>query len=442
MAADHAQQHYRWNFGLWVLETAAWMFATAFIDSTTVLPVLVLTLSGSPLLASIILSIRYAGQGWPQLIAASLVSGRRYKKSFYLLAVIPGRLALLVPAVLLFTGYADRTVVVASVLLAYLAFWISEGFSIVPWTDMVGKTIPAMRRGRLFAVMHVAGGILGIMAGAGIRTILRDPQWPFPSGYGVLFGLALVAVSVSTLAMALLREPPSPEHEERYSTWALVKDIPNLLRTMPQFRLLVLLQALFGFSVLPAPFYILYVTGFLREILPGAPGVESQGVGIFLAVQTSGMIVGNAFLGHIGDRYGNRSLLRLLAVLHVIVPITAIIAGLVAGAGVPGWAVYAAFMPTFFIFGGLLSATWMGVTNFLLELAPEHDRPAFIAVTNALNLPAIVLPLLGGLLLRTIGYTFIFLIAALVLSYTLLITRWLHDPRWEHDHPGVPPPSD
>ena len=77
------------------------MFATAFIDSTTVLPVLVQTLSDSPFLASLLLSIRYAGQGWPQLIAASQVSGKAYRKTFYILAVLPGRLILLWPALLL-----------------------------------------------------------------------------------------------------------------------------------------------------------------------------------------------------------------------------------------------------------------------------------------------------------------------------------------------------
>lgn len=423
-----AWPHARRNFTLWTVETAAWVFATAFIDSTTVLPVLMLGLSDSPFLASLIISIRYGGQTLPQLLAAALVSGRPTRKDFYVRATLPGRLALLWPAILMLQG-APAGAVVPAILLAYLAFWTSEGLSIVPWTDMLGKTVPPTRRGRLFALMHVIGGILGIAAGVSIRALLHHPNLPFPRGYGVMFLLAVGGLLLSTLALALLREPPSPPGEARYSAWALVRDIPNLLRGSAQFRLLVLVQALFGFAVMPAPLYILYAAGLLAGARPGG-AVEAPGVGVFLAIQTAGMIVGNALLGHIGDHYGNRLLLRALALLHALVPLLATLSGtIIALVEVPAWAVYALFAPTFFGYGALLGSTWMGVTNYLLEIAPEHDRPAYIAVANALTLPAIILPMLGGLLLPLVGYHPLFLAAALVLLLTFFLTKRLPEPR-------------
>ncbi|HOS42389.1 MAG TPA: MFS transporter [Armatimonadota bacterium] len=152
-------------------------------------------------------------------------------------------------------------------------------------------------------------------------------------------------------------------------------------------------------------------------------------MGIFLAIQTGGMIVGNALLGHLADRRGNRLLLRALALLHALVPLCAVLAGLIAGEAAPAWRVYLLFAPTFFGYGALLGSTWMGVTNYLLEIAPEHDRPAYIAVTNALNLPAIVLPMVGGLALTAVGYTPIFLLAAAVLLGAFFLTRALPEPR-------------
>jgi hypothetical protein len=92
MIPRETERYYRWNFRIWVVETSLWMFSTALIDSTTVLPVLMQALSNSPFLAGLLLSIRYAGQGWPQLIAASLVSGKPYRKAFYFRAALPGRL--------------------------------------------------------------------------------------------------------------------------------------------------------------------------------------------------------------------------------------------------------------------------------------------------------------------------------------------------------------
>ena len=439
MILPAAQRHYRWNFTFWVVETASWMFGTAFIDTTTILPVLVQLLSDSPVLVGLIVSIRYAGQGWPQLFAASMVSGTPRKKFFYLRVVAPGRLLLLWPALLLLAGITRPTLILPAVLLAYLAFWVSEGFSIVPWVDMLGKTVPPRRRGRLFAVMYAVGGGLGILAGGITRAVLRDR--PFPNSYGNLFLFSLGGAILSTVAIGLLREPPSPANEEQYSTWALIKDIPNLLRAMPQFRLLVQLQALFGFAILPSPFYVIYATELLHRAAPAARSGASVGVGVFLAVQTAATIFGNTLWGYLSDRYGNRLLLRVLAIVHILVPLSAILAGYIAFAGASFWTIMLGFSVTFFGYGALIGSTWMAVTNFLLELAPKHDRPAYIAVTNALNIPAFVLPLLGGLLLHALGYLTIFAIAAVFLLFAAILTRWLEEPREMLAHLPHPPPE-
>jgi MFS family permease len=338
----------------------------------------------------------------------------------------------------LLLGVKTPSIAVTAILVAYLAFWVSEGFSIVPWVDMVGKTVPANRRGLLFAVMHIIGGMLGITAGVLVRQILQGTRMPFPAGYGVLFAMALVVIVISTSAVAFLREPPSPPNEEQYSTRALLKDIPNLLRGNAQFRLLVALQALFGFAFLAAPFYILFASDRLRHaVFSHGAGEQALGVGFFLAAQTAGLIVGNAVWGQLADRYGSRLLLRALSFVHVLVPLSAAAAGLVAR-GTPAWIIYLAFTPVFFGFGALITGTWMALTNFLLDIAPVHDRPAYIAVTNTLNIPAVVLPMAGGLLLRVIGFQWIFLIAAFFLAYAFLLSGKLTEPREPRAHPHSP----
>ncbi len=436
MTHSDIEAHYPQNFRRWTVETSLWMLATTLIDGTTVLPVLVLGLSDSPFLASLLVSIRYAGQGLPQLIAAAWVSGQPYRKPFYFRAVVPGRLLLLWPALMLLLGGQPRALTVAAVLIAYLAFWVSEGFSIVPWVDMVGKTIPPARRGFLFAVMHILGGLLGISAGVLVRH-LTGAATDFPRGYGILFALSLAIITISTSALATLREPPSPPHEERYTTRALILDIPNLLRTHRQYRLLIVLQGLLGFALLPAPLYILFASDWLARFAETGPGAQSLGVGTFLAVQTAGMIVGNAVWGHLADRHGSRLALRLLAVTHALVPLTAIGAAWVLPSA-PAWAVYVAFLPTFFGFGAVGTGTWLVLTNFLLDISPEHDRPAHIAVANALNLSAVILPMAGGLLLHLLGFHFLFLVSSLFLWVAVLLSARLIEPRRHQPHPQSP----
>ena len=268
--------------------------------------------------------------------------------------------------------------------------------------------------------MHLVGGMLAIVAGLIVRLVL--PHLSSPTGYSLLFALALAALVISTGVLLLLREPPSPPHEEVYSTRALIRDIPNLLRTNPSLRRLVGLQALFGFAVLPAPLYILYA----GQRLLAATGI--RGVGIFLILQAAGTIVGNVVLGHIGDRLGYRFLLRILAAAHALVPVSALLAG-AAAPHLPISVLPATFGVTFFAYGALSTGTWMAITNYLLEIAPAHDRPAYIAVTNALNISAVVLPLLGGLLVGSIGYAVIFIGASVILLAASFLAVGLHEPR-------------
>ena len=152
------------------------------------------------------------------------------------------------------------------------------------------------------------------------------------------------------------------------------------------------------------------------------------------------MIVGNAVLGHVGDRYGNRQLLRVLAIMHILVPSFALLAGLLAGHA-PVWGLYLTLAPTFFGFYVLQGGTWMGITNYLLDIAPPHDRPAFIAVGNALNISAIILPMVGGLLLARLGYMLIFLIAILFLLLAFVLTCYLVEPRKTHAYYHAAPPE-
>ncbi len=428
---------YHWNYRCWVLETATWVGGTAFIDATTVLPVLVLALSHSPFLAGLIISIRYAGQSWPQLIAASLVSGKP-RKPFFFRVVLPGRLALLWPGVVLLLGMTRPAIALSAVLLAYLAFWISEGFSVVPWVDMVGNTIPPRRRGRMFASMYSIGGLLGIGAGLLVNTVLHAFRRHFPGGYGLLFVLAFCGVSLSTLAIVFLREPPPQPHEERYSTLALIKDIPH--------------PAAYGSAVSPADraAITLRVLAVARALLHPVRGPARAP-----AHARSRILRHLVFSGGANDRDDLRQCGVGPCRRSLWQPPAAAPAGghsyprprpshcwpAVLAGHAPGWMLYLALTPTFFGFCVLQGGTWMGVTNYLLDIAPAHDRPAFIAVGNALNIPAVILPMVGGLLLARLGYQVIFLIAVFFLCLALVLTFFLVEPRTTHTYYHAAPPE-
>jgi MFS family permease len=70
--------------------------------------------------------------------------------------------------------------------------------------------------------------------------------------------------------------------------------------------------------------------------------------------------------------------------------------------------VYAA---TFFLNGAAGGGSWMGYTNYVLELAPDEIRPLFLGLASTLCSPVVVMPLIGGLLLSVVSYPALFGIA-------------------------------
>jgi MFS family permease len=82
-----------------------------------------------------------------------------------------------------------------------------------------------------------------------------------------------------------------------------------------------------------------------------------------------------------------------------------------------------------FLSGGAVpGAFWMGITNYLFELADHQQRPRYIALLNFLSLPGALFPLLIGWLLNFLPYHLVFgFIAASGLTASILSRRM---PAW------------
>jgi MFS family permease len=140
--------------------------------------------------------------------------------------------------------------------------------------------------------------------------------------------------------------------------------------------------------------------------------------------QTAGALLSNPLWGWWGDRRGKRELLHAVAALGAVPALMtlALIASDIA---------LEARLPLFAIVFAVLGAAGNGGTiaqlGYLMEISPDHDRPAYSGYFSALVGPAALLPLAGGALIEAAGMSVLFAASAGAAALQWLVIRRLRE---------------
>jgi MFS-type transporter involved in bile tolerance (Atg22 family) len=178
------------------------------------------------------------------------------------------------------------------------------------------------------------------------------------------------------------------------------------LREDRAFARIIGIRLLSGCDGLALGFYILFAT---REL-----GLPPETVGLFTAAQTAGRIVASIVLGAVAERLGSHRVVQVATALSLSAPLMGL-ALIITGPGASALA--AALLAWVFIaIGVTLNASMLGYYNYVLELAPAGQRPTYIGLLNTISGLLVVLPTLGGWLLRSTSYTVLFALTAAILS--------------------------
>src|SRR5262249_7315967 len=147
--------HFRWNFGVLLIDASAFFMGLAFFDSTTVLPVLLSKLGAANWQIGLTRFIQTLGFTLPSLLGAHYIHGLANHKSYLLRVCAVARAAfLLLPIILIQSGERRPAVALAILLAVYSILWLGDGAGAVSWFDIVAKTIPLRVRGRFFGAMQ------------------------------------------------------------------------------------------------------------------------------------------------------------------------------------------------------------------------------------------------------------------------------------------------
>ncbi len=375
--------------------------AMAFLGPTTILPALVRLLGGGPIVVGSLGTIQSGGWLLPQVLAGRWVANQPRVRRQILLPAYAGRFVLIlaVPAV---WWLASRSpgLALAGLLLGYISFVVGDALSSVGWIELLGKVVPLERRGRFVGAGQALVGLLGMIAGLVVRGILARPGSLVVS-HLMLVSLAALFFMLGTTGTVLVREPPGAMQEERQPAWRdYLPRLAAILRRDRRFAWLVAVRWLAGLGDMAGTFYTPFASDRMR--------IPEQAIGLFVSAGVLGGLLSGVFLGYLSDRRGSARVIAAALALRCLCPTLA----LLAAAALPRASQLA--VGTFFLIftlAGMANGGYMiGFMNYILEIAPPHERGSYVALANTLGGLLLVAPLVAGWLVQVASYEVLFAI--------------------------------
>jgi MFS family permease len=408
----------RRNYRLGVISGIAFELYKVFLSTPLVMTWFLSELTHSNLLIGLLIPIDYGGWYFLQFVLSNHVQRRGYTLPIYrrMAAIRIPALGLLAAAAFVLQ---DRTVLLWAFMFLFTVHAVASGVAGLPFLDVVLKTVPARRRGMYFGWRRFLGGILGLAAG-GVVTWVLSNRFPlsFPDNYAVLFSLGFLVVALYTGSFSLIDEPVgevNPAHvgivQQFRRALALARRDENYARYLG-IRMMI---AVTGFAT---PFYTVYARR--------RAGVSEDIVGVYLMALTLSALIANLIFGLVGDRYGNRRLLRLMSILSLVPPGLAFLS---ASGGMGGGSPALSFALVFVFYGLQTSADIIGSYNYVMELAPALERAIYIGFANGLAGLVYLLSPAAGALVDAFGFRPLFLFAGSCAMIATYLSFRLVEPR-------------
>ncbi|HSS65172.1 MAG TPA: MFS transporter [Gammaproteobacteria bacterium] len=353
------------NFLLNLANGCASKLAEQLAGPNLVLPVMLASIGAPVYLIALLMPIKQAGSLIPQLAVARQIRAFRLRKWFWTGAGSVQSLCLVLMALALVS--APPHLAGPWIVFLLLVFSVASGVGSVAFQDVMGKTIPKGRRGRLLSGRAAIGGVLTLAAGL-VLNLERGETVPVSLFLALLLGAAALWAAAA-IAFALADETPGATSGGRSMLSELVSGMA-LVRDSRTYRRYLCARAGLLAAEVALPFYALYIAN--------AAGSGSDVLGTLIISVAVANIVSSPIWGALSDRSG-RVAMALSGALSVMTGLLLLALGAFSEA-LPHW-LYG--LP--FLLGGIAEAgVRVSRKTYLVDIAPEADRPLYTAFSNTL----------------------------------------------------------
>ena len=404
------------------------------IHQTAVVPVVLERYGLSPTMIGMVLSLYTIGLTVPLLPVASFISHRPMRKKWLSRFIFAGRMPFLFAALAMLFLPEYTVIVVVLYSLSFGAFWFSEGMGFSPYIDLIGRTLPPQWRGRMFAWMQSFGGILAAVVGfMFVPRIMNTAAENFTQAQGLMTGAVFIALMIGVVFIAGMKEQPA-RVEPKKSLFQLIREIPTLLKQEPVFARMTVVQLL----VISYPMSYSFVMLGAKQHLGGTGGVSVVALtGIFLVVERIGAITAAWGWGYINDHKGGLATMRYAGMLFLASSLFPLLLELtLTPENTASWPFSPLYLygVVFFFVGSSMEGFWTATSIYTLDLISESRRAIYVALKQTMYLPALLWPVIGGLIVEHVSYTAVYAVNAVVMTAGMWVMRGLVEARGRVHH--------
>lgn len=415
--SQETPDHLKRNFWLGVISGGAYHVYMTMLSTELVMTWFLSELTDSNLLISLLVPIEMGSWFFLQLILSGYVQRQpRAMPLYWVMAVI--RLAstgLLSLAAFTLDGSGVLLLVTFAM---FTANHVAAGVAALPFLNIVAKTIPPTRRGIYFGWRRFGGGLLGLFGGVLVKAILAPDFMPFPNNYALLFFLGFLSTVVLVGSFSFIVEPEEVADSQYVSLGEQLRRAIRLPARDRNYGRYLGIRAAITVANYAPPFYAVYARRALN-----AP---EDMVGIYLIGTTLASVFFNLISGRIGDRYGNRLLVRLSALTAALPPLVALLIVYLPEIGLDKILLFTLV----FVFRGLhVTVNSIGSNTYVMELVPSVQRVLYLGFANGVVGLAFFASPLGGAIVDWLGFEPLFIFSLACSLVAVIFSLGLTEPR-------------
>lgn len=398
------------NYHALSAEGSLFFAGLAFMDVNAVIPVFVFTYTQSLKLAGLATTLDLSARIISQLLIGPYVKSIRNLPAYITRIALLFRPLPFLMVPILFSPLANLTIVLLF-LAIYGLFFLGDGLVLVPWTDLLGRTIPYHLRGQVFGNQLLYGGLGGLAAGYLVKYLLDQPSLTDAVKYSLIFSGAGLVLTLSALAMLWTHDLPHTVVPPPKNNWHYYRALPQFLKDSRDLQQISWIRITSSITTMIAPLLILF--GSLTFKL----SVEHVSTLVFL--QILGGLLGGVIWSFVSGRLGNKQVVYLSQVIGLLIPAAAILCF-----GLQRFPAAWYLLWPIVLLNGINMGNWVGFLNYTIDISTEENRTVHMLISNIINFPLTILTFLAGIIADQTGFLALFLISgAAALLGMFLATR-------------------
>lgn len=391
--SDEACRETPGNFLATLTANTCSSLADKLASAKTTLPWILVHIGAPAWMLSFLVPIRESGSMMPQLWIGSWIRQRPIRKWFWVTGGLIQGLCLLL--MMLAVGWLEGTSAGLTVIGLLVVFSLARAACSVAYKDVLGKTVPKTRRGRLSGWISAVAGLASMSVGLWLSTKGQSDDMTLYLG---LLALAALFWFVAIASYARIKEFPG-ETSGGKDGWKTAVENLAILKRDPPFRRFVMARALAMGSGLAAPFYVSLAS---RDL-----GSSAGLLGLLIAVEGFAGLCSSPIWG----RWADRSSRTVFAAACAIASLTTLAVAAMAHIEMSQRLAYGVYPAAFFLLGVCHAGVRLGRKTYLVDMATGNQRTAYVAVSNTLI--GFLLLLVGGVIAWVATYSTVIAMVAL-----------------------------